>query len=143
MRAAVLYEARTPMCIEDVSVDGPKDDEVLVQIRATGACHSDYHVINGSWTDPASNQSGRGGGDGRAETGSTGGPYGERSERGAEDHGGGRVLQRHGYGDGRAQRFTEVDDALLVHVRADATYARAARPSASRPCSDGVPGLPP
>src|SRR5438105_5296844 len=52
MRAAVLYEVRTPMCIEDVSVDGPKDDEVLVQIRATGACHSDYHVIDGSWNGP-------------------------------------------------------------------------------------------
>jgi S-(hydroxymethyl)glutathione dehydrogenase/alcohol dehydrogenase len=49
MRAAVLYEAQTPMTIEEVSVDGPKDDEVLVQVRATGACHSDYHVIDGSW----------------------------------------------------------------------------------------------
>lgn len=53
MRAAVLYEPHTPMAIEDVSLDGPKDDEVLVQIRATGACHSDYHVIDGSWHGPA------------------------------------------------------------------------------------------
>jgi len=49
MRAAVLYEANTPMSLEEVSVDGPRDDEVLVQVRATGACHSDYHVIDGSW----------------------------------------------------------------------------------------------
>ncbi len=49
MRAAVLYEALTPMIIEDVSLDGPKDNEVLVRIGATGACHSDYHVIDGSW----------------------------------------------------------------------------------------------
>ena len=49
MRAAVLYEAHTPMRIEDVSLDGPHDDEVLVQVKATGACHSDYHVIDGSW----------------------------------------------------------------------------------------------
>jgi S-(hydroxymethyl)glutathione dehydrogenase/alcohol dehydrogenase len=49
MRAAVLYEAQTPMTIEEVSVDGPRDDEVLVQVKATGACHSDYHVIDGSW----------------------------------------------------------------------------------------------
>jgi Zn-dependent alcohol dehydrogenase len=47
-----LYEALTPMTIEDVSIDGPKDDEVLVQVRATGACHSDYHVIDGSWNGP-------------------------------------------------------------------------------------------
>jgi S-(hydroxymethyl)glutathione dehydrogenase / alcohol dehydrogenase len=45
MRAAVLYEAFTPMASEEVSLDGPRDDEVLVQIGATGACHSDYHVI--------------------------------------------------------------------------------------------------
>jgi len=52
MRAAVLYEALSPMSIEDVSLDGPKDDEVLVQVRATGACHSDYHVIDGTWHGP-------------------------------------------------------------------------------------------
>src|SRR5919199_2748708 len=52
MRAAVLYEPNTPMRIEDVSLDGPRDDEVLVRVRATGACHSDYHVIDGSWNGP-------------------------------------------------------------------------------------------
>jgi S-(hydroxymethyl)glutathione dehydrogenase / alcohol dehydrogenase len=52
MRAAVLYEANTPMVIEDLSLDGPRDDEVLVRIGATGACHSDYHVIDGSWHGP-------------------------------------------------------------------------------------------
>lgn len=49
MRAAILYEANTPMQIEDVSLEGPNDDEVLVRVTATGACHSDYHVIDGSW----------------------------------------------------------------------------------------------
>ena len=49
MRAAVLYESLSPMTIEEVSLDGPRDDEVLVQVKATGACHSDYHVIDGSW----------------------------------------------------------------------------------------------
>lgn len=52
MRAAVLYEALTPMTIEDVTLDGPRDDEVLVQVKATGACHSDYHVIDGTWHGP-------------------------------------------------------------------------------------------
>lgn len=52
MRAAVLYQAGTPMAIEEVSLDGPRDDEVLVQIGATGACHSDYHVIDGTWNGP-------------------------------------------------------------------------------------------
>jgi Zn-dependent alcohol dehydrogenase len=40
------------MAIEDVTLDGPNDDEVLVQVKATGACHSDYHVIDGSWHGP-------------------------------------------------------------------------------------------
>src|SRR5580765_8364507 len=52
MRAAVLYEPNTPMRIEDISLDGPRADEVLVQVRATGACHSDYHVMDGSWHGP-------------------------------------------------------------------------------------------
>ena len=52
MRAAVLYEARQPMAIEEISLDGPRDDEVLVRVDATGACHSDYHVIDGSWHGP-------------------------------------------------------------------------------------------
>ena len=49
MRAAILYEANTPLQIEEVSLDGPRDDEVLVQVAATGACHSDYHVMDGTW----------------------------------------------------------------------------------------------
>lgn len=49
MRAAILYEANTPLQIEDVTVDGPRDDEVLVRVTATGACHSDYHVMDGTW----------------------------------------------------------------------------------------------
>ncbi|HLZ07326.1 MAG TPA: Zn-dependent alcohol dehydrogenase [Chloroflexota bacterium] len=50
MRAAVLYEANTPIVIEDVTlVGGPGRDEVLVRIAATGICHSDYHVVNGTW----------------------------------------------------------------------------------------------
>jgi len=52
MRAAVLYQANTPMQIEEVTLDGPRADEVLVRVGATGACHSDYHVIDGSWNGP-------------------------------------------------------------------------------------------
>jgi S-(hydroxymethyl)glutathione dehydrogenase/alcohol dehydrogenase len=52
VRAAVLYEANTPLKIEDVSLDPPNDDEVLVRVTATGACHSDYHVMDGTWNGP-------------------------------------------------------------------------------------------
>lgn len=52
MRAAVLYEANQPMVIEDLTLEGPRAGEVLVRIAATGVCHSDYHVIDGSWHGP-------------------------------------------------------------------------------------------
>src|SRR5436190_20169369 len=47
MRAAVLYEARQPLRVEEVELDGPRDGEVLVRIGAAGVCHSDYHFMNG------------------------------------------------------------------------------------------------
>jgi NDMA-dependent alcohol dehydrogenase len=47
MRAAVLYEAKQPLRVEDVELDGPRDGEVLVRIGAAGVCHSDYHFMNG------------------------------------------------------------------------------------------------
>jgi S-(hydroxymethyl)glutathione dehydrogenase/alcohol dehydrogenase len=50
MRAAVLYETKQPLVIEELTLDEPKQSEVLVKIKATGICHSDYHVIDGSWT---------------------------------------------------------------------------------------------
>jgi S-(hydroxymethyl)glutathione dehydrogenase/alcohol dehydrogenase len=49
MRAAVLYEAKTPMVFEDLTLGDPRRGEVRVKIGATGICHSDYHVIDGSW----------------------------------------------------------------------------------------------
>jgi S-(hydroxymethyl)glutathione dehydrogenase/alcohol dehydrogenase len=50
VRAAVLYEANQPIVIEEVTlVGGPGRNEVLVRIAATGICHSDYHVVDGSW----------------------------------------------------------------------------------------------
>src|SRR5947207_12368565 len=49
MRSAVLYEARQPMILEELDLDGPHAGEVLVQVAAAGVCHSDYHVIDGSW----------------------------------------------------------------------------------------------
>jgi S-(hydroxymethyl)glutathione dehydrogenase/alcohol dehydrogenase len=51
MRAAVLYEAKKPLVIEEVTLNEPKQGEVRVKIKATGICHSDYSVIDGSWTD--------------------------------------------------------------------------------------------
>lgn len=49
MRAAVIYEANKPLVVEDLTLDDPKRGEVMVKIGATGVCHSDYHVVDGSW----------------------------------------------------------------------------------------------
>ena len=40
-RAAVAYAAGKPLVIEEVDLDGPKAGEVLVEIKATGVCHTD------------------------------------------------------------------------------------------------------
>src|SRR5437870_429756 len=47
MRAAVLYELKTPLKVEDVDLDNPQGGEVRVKIAANGVCHSDYSVIHG------------------------------------------------------------------------------------------------
>lgn len=47
MKAAVLEALNTPLKIEQVELDDPKDNEVLVKLAATGVCHSDIHCIKG------------------------------------------------------------------------------------------------
>ena len=42
-RAAVLWSAGEPMVIQDVDLDPPKEEEVLVEIKATSVCHSDLN----------------------------------------------------------------------------------------------------
>ncbi|WP_349256369.1 S-(hydroxymethyl)glutathione dehydrogenase/class III alcohol dehydrogenase [Arenibaculum sp.] len=49
-RAAVAWEAKRPLEIEEVEVAGPKPGEVLVRIVATGVCHTDAYTLSG--TDP-------------------------------------------------------------------------------------------
>lgn len=47
MKAAVLYEYKTPLKVEEVDLEAPKTGEVRVKIVANGICHSDYSVIHG------------------------------------------------------------------------------------------------
>jgi len=46
-RAAVCYQAGTPLVIEEVDLEGPKAGEVLVEIKATGVCHTDEFTRSG------------------------------------------------------------------------------------------------
>jgi S-(hydroxymethyl)glutathione dehydrogenase / alcohol dehydrogenase len=47
-RAAVAYHAGKPLVIETVDLDGPRAGEVLVEIRATGVCHTDEFTRSGA-----------------------------------------------------------------------------------------------
>src|SRR5947199_9003255 len=40
-KAAVAYKAGQPLVMADVNLDGPKPGEVLVEIKASGVCHTD------------------------------------------------------------------------------------------------------
>src|SRR3972149_1994088 len=46
-RAAVAFEARKPLEIVEVDLDGPKAGEGLVEIKATGVCHTDAYTLDG------------------------------------------------------------------------------------------------
>jgi S-(hydroxymethyl)glutathione dehydrogenase / alcohol dehydrogenase len=46
-RAAVAWEANKPLTIEEVNVEGPKAGEVLVEMMATGVCHTDAYTLSG------------------------------------------------------------------------------------------------
>ena len=47
VKAAVAYEAGKPLEIETVQLEGPKAGEVLVEIKATGVCHTDAFTLSG------------------------------------------------------------------------------------------------
>ena len=47
VRAAVAWEAGKPLSIETVQLEGPKAGEVLVEIKATGICHTDQFTLSG------------------------------------------------------------------------------------------------
>jgi len=46
-RAAVAFEAGKPLAIETVTLNGPKEGECLVEIKATGICHTDEFTRSG------------------------------------------------------------------------------------------------
>ncbi|MCH9054264.1 MAG: S-(hydroxymethyl)glutathione dehydrogenase/class III alcohol dehydrogenase [Proteobacteria bacterium] len=46
-RAAVAFEAGKPLNLETVQIAGPKEGEVMVEIKATGICHTDAFTLSG------------------------------------------------------------------------------------------------
>ncbi|MGO9274184.1 MAG: alcohol dehydrogenase catalytic domain-containing protein [Terriglobia bacterium] len=49
MKAAVLYQAGSPLTIEEVEKPVPGVGEVLIQVKACGVCHTDLHLAAGEW----------------------------------------------------------------------------------------------
>jgi len=48
VRAAVAFAASQPLSIETVQLDGPREGEVLVEMKATGLCHTDKYTLSGA-----------------------------------------------------------------------------------------------
>jgi len=48
VRAAIAHKAGEPLSIETVQLEGPKDGEVLVEVKATGICHTDEFTLSGA-----------------------------------------------------------------------------------------------
>ena len=47
-QAAIAYAAGEPLAIDTVRLDGPKEGEALVEIKATGVCHTDAYTLSGA-----------------------------------------------------------------------------------------------
>jgi S-(hydroxymethyl)glutathione dehydrogenase/alcohol dehydrogenase len=48
VKAAVAFEAGKPLSIETVQLEGPRDNEVLVEVKSTGVCHTDEFTLSGA-----------------------------------------------------------------------------------------------
>ena len=47
-KAAIAWKAGQALTIEEVDLQGPQEGEVLVEIKATGICHTDYYTLSGA-----------------------------------------------------------------------------------------------
>ncbi|MCA9695004.1 MAG: alcohol dehydrogenase catalytic domain-containing protein, partial [Myxococcales bacterium] len=47
VKAAVAFAAAEPLRIEEIDLEGPRAGEVLIEIKATGVCHTDAYTLSG------------------------------------------------------------------------------------------------
>lgn len=52
IKAAVLYSVNQPFKIENVDLQDPEENEVLIKIKAVGVCRSDWHLVTGATKHP-------------------------------------------------------------------------------------------
>src|SRR5262245_12462424 len=48
VKAAVAFEKGKPLTVETVDLEGPKGNEVLIEVKATGLCHTDWYTLSGA-----------------------------------------------------------------------------------------------
>ena len=51
IKGAVLYRYRESVAVEDMELGDPGTGQVLVEMKASGVCHTDWHVVKGDWPD--------------------------------------------------------------------------------------------
>ena len=51
-RAAIVYEPNTPFVVEEIDLEPPQVDEVLIRVAAAGVCRSDWNVLTGDTKHP-------------------------------------------------------------------------------------------
>jgi S-(hydroxymethyl)glutathione dehydrogenase/alcohol dehydrogenase len=47
-KAAVAFEPNRPLVVTEIEVEGPRRGEVLIEIKATGVCHTDAYTLSGA-----------------------------------------------------------------------------------------------
>ncbi|MFN8543739.1 MAG: S-(hydroxymethyl)glutathione dehydrogenase/class III alcohol dehydrogenase [Candidatus Binatia bacterium] len=47
VRAAICWEPKTPLVVDEIDVEGPRAGECLVRLAATGVCHTDAYTMSG------------------------------------------------------------------------------------------------
>ncbi|HVL76797.1 MAG TPA: S-(hydroxymethyl)glutathione dehydrogenase/class III alcohol dehydrogenase [Noviherbaspirillum sp.] len=47
-RAAIAWKAGEPLAVDELDLEGPRAGEVLVEVKATGICHTDYYTLSGA-----------------------------------------------------------------------------------------------
>mgnify|MGYP006251214403 CR=1 FL=1 len=47
VKAAIALEKAKPLVIDYIDIEGPKEGEVLVEIKSTGVCHTDAYTLSG------------------------------------------------------------------------------------------------
>ncbi len=48
VKAAICWEPKKPLEVEEIDLDGPKEGECLVRLAASGVCHTDAYTMSGA-----------------------------------------------------------------------------------------------